>query len=118
MGIFSIVLIVFFVIICLLLMVMVLLQDGQGNTVGGIFSGGSSSTFGSESGNVVTRLTTILGILFLGITFFLSWQNKSSFDDKEFLKSLENDSIQKEVKPSPFWESSSQEDISANDKTH
>jgi len=72
MGILSIVLLVFFVIIAVLLVLLVLIQNEEGNSLGGIFAGGSDSAFGSRSGNVLTRATTVLGSLFLIISLGLA----------------------------------------------
>jgi hypothetical protein len=40
-------------------------SEREGDSLGGIFAVGSSSAFGSRSGNVLTRTTYILGTLFL-----------------------------------------------------
>ena len=77
MGIIGIVLLVFFVIIAVLLILLVLAQDEEGDSLGGIFAGGSSTAFGSRSGNVLTRATTILGALFLIISLGLALMNRS-----------------------------------------
>jgi len=77
MGIISIVLLVFFVIIAILLVLLVLAQNEEGDGLGGIFAGGSGSAFGSRSGNVLTRATTILGALFLVISLGLALMNRS-----------------------------------------
>jgi preprotein translocase subunit SecG len=72
-GIIEIVFIVVFVICAFLLMCLVLVQDEQGEGLGGIFGGGSSTPFGSRSGNVLTKLTSILGAIFLLTSLGLSW---------------------------------------------
>jgi len=72
MGILTIVLLVFFVIIAVLLILLVLVQNEEGDSLGGIFAGGSGSAFGSRSGNVLTRATSILGCLFLIVSFGLA----------------------------------------------
>ena len=72
MAILSIVLLVFFIIIAILLVLMVLIQNEEGDGLGGIFAGGSGSAFGSRSGNVLTRTTTVLGSLFLIISLGLA----------------------------------------------
>ncbi|MCL2180759.1 MAG: preprotein translocase subunit SecG [Treponema sp.] len=72
MGILSIVLLVFFIIVAVLLVLLVLIQNDEGDGLGGIFGGGSSSAFGSRSGNVLTRATTVLGSLFLIISLGLA----------------------------------------------
>ena len=77
MAILGVVLIVFFVIIAVLLILLVLIQNEEGDGLGGIFGGGSSTTFGSRSGNVLTRATTILGSLFLIISLGLAFLSRS-----------------------------------------
>ena len=72
MGILTIVLLVFFVIIAVLLILLVLVQTEEGDSLGGIFAGGSGSAFGSRSGNVLTRATSILGALFLVVSLGLA----------------------------------------------
>ena len=77
MGILGIVLLVFFVIVAILLILLVLAQNEEGDSLGGIFAGGSSSAFGSRSGNILTKTTTILGALFLIISLGLALVNRS-----------------------------------------
>jgi preprotein translocase subunit SecG len=72
MGILSVVLLVFFVITAVLLILLVLIQNEEGDSLGGIFAGGSGSAFGSRSGNVLTRATSVLGALFLIISLGLA----------------------------------------------
>ena len=78
MGILSIVLLVFFIIIAVLLVLLVLIQTEDGNHLGGLFAGGSDSAFGSRSGNVLTRATTVLGALFLIVSFGLALLSRTS----------------------------------------
>jgi len=77
MGILTVVLLVFFVIVAVLLILLVLAQDEEGDSLGGIFAGGSGSAFGSRSGNVMTRATTALGALFLIISLGLALLHRS-----------------------------------------
>lgn len=76
----SIALLVFFIIVALLIVGLVLLQNEEGDSLGGLFSGGSNSAFGSRSGNVLTRATYTLITLFFVVSFFLAWLNKSPGD--------------------------------------
>jgi len=78
MAILSTVLLVFFVMVAILLILLVLVQDEEGDSLGGIFAGGSGSAFGSRSGNVLTRATTVLGTLFLIISLGLALLNRTS----------------------------------------
>jgi preprotein translocase subunit SecG len=78
MGVLNIVLLVFFVVIAILLILLVLIQNEEGDSLGGIFAGGSASAFGSRSGNVITRATTVLGALFLIISLGLAMLNRTS----------------------------------------
>jgi preprotein translocase subunit SecG len=77
MGVLNIVLLVFFVAIAILLILLVLVQNEEGDSLGGIFAGGSASAFGSRSGNVITRTTTVLGALFLIISLGLALLNRT-----------------------------------------
>jgi len=72
MGILSVILLVFFVIIAILLVLLVLIQNDEGGGFGGMFGGGANTAFGSRSGNVLTRATTVLGSLFLIVSLSLA----------------------------------------------
>lgn len=65
----------------LLLVLIVMLQDEQGEGLGGIFGGGSGTPFGSRAGNVLTRITTVLAVIFISCTLVLALLNKSSLSD-------------------------------------
>src|ERR1044071_841903 len=56
-----------YVIVCLLLLLVVLLQQGKGGDMASAFGGGGSQTaFGARAGaSVLTRATTVLGVLFM-----------------------------------------------------
>ena len=77
MDVLGIVLLVIFIITAILLIVLVLMQDEQGEGLGGLFGGGSTTAFGSRSGNVLTKFTGVLGAIFLVCSFGLAWINKS-----------------------------------------
>ncbi|MDR2479568.1 MAG: preprotein translocase subunit SecG [Treponema sp.] len=77
MTILGTVLLVFFVIVAVLLVLLVLVQNEEGDSLGGIFAGGSGSAFGSRSGNVLTRATTVLGALFLVVSLALALLNRT-----------------------------------------
>jgi preprotein translocase subunit SecG len=72
MAILNVLLLIFFVIVALLLILIVLIQNEEGNSIGGIFAGGSGSAFGSRSGNILTRATSVLGALFFVIALGLA----------------------------------------------
>jgi preprotein translocase subunit SecG len=77
MAIVSILILVVFVVSALLLMAVVLIQDDQGGGIGSMFGGGSGTPFGARTGNVLTRLTTVLAVIFLVAAFTLAWMNRS-----------------------------------------
>lgn len=56
-----------YVLACLLLLLVVLLQQGKGGDMASAFGGGGSQTaFGARAGaTVLTRATTVLGVLFM-----------------------------------------------------
>ena len=56
-----------YVLSCLLLLLVVLLQQGKGGDMASAFGGGGSQTaFGARAGaTVLTKATTVLGVLFM-----------------------------------------------------
>ena len=82
MAIAGILILVVFIITAILLILVVLIQHDQGGGIGGMFGGGeSSSPFGSRTGNVLTKFTSILGAVFLISAFALAWLNRSPDQD-------------------------------------
>jgi preprotein translocase subunit SecG len=77
MGVIGIAILVVLIVSAVLLVLLVLLQDESGEGVGGIFGGGSSTPFGSRSGNVLTRLTAVLATVFLVCAFAMAWLNRT-----------------------------------------
>ena len=88
-------LIVLFVISAVFLTVVIMVQDDQGGGLGGIFGGGSGSAFGSRSGNVLTRVTSILAAVFLLTALGVAWLNRSpaveDIEAKARLRNLEQE---------------------------
>jgi len=97
MGILSVFILVIFIISCILLILMVVIQDSDSDSLGGIFAGGSGSAFGSRSSSVVTRFTTVLGVLFFVCAFSLALINKSS------LGNVESAALQGDANSSKDW---------------
>lgn len=54
-----------------------MMQDEQGEGLGGIFGGGSSAAFGSRSGNILTKTTSIIAAVFMISSFGLTWVNRT-----------------------------------------
>ena len=77
MAIISILILVVFVVSALLLMAVVLIQDDQGGGIGAMFGGGAGTPFGARTGNVMTRLTSVLAVIFLAAAFTLAWMNRT-----------------------------------------
>ncbi len=65
---------VIFFIVSVLLMLIVLIQPGSSGGMG-FFGGGSQSAFGTKTGNVMTKFTTILAALFMIVSFVLGYLN-------------------------------------------
>jgi len=95
----SIILIVVFGVISLLLVGIVLLQNEQSEGLGGIFGGGSSNQIGNRKGNILTRMTGILGALFLMVCFGLALINsKTGANVEDIIKADAGDVKQSAVK--------------------
>ena len=54
------------------------MQDEQGEGLGGIFGGGSGASFGSRSGNILTKTTSILGAIFILSSLGNAWINRTT----------------------------------------
>jgi preprotein translocase subunit SecG len=101
MGLLSIVLLVIFAIAALLMILVIMLQDDQGEGIGGLFGGGSSSAFGSRSGNILTRFTTVLGAIFIVGAFALAWLNRTP-ESSDILEQARLEQLQ-EAEDSNWW---------------
>ena len=77
MGLVSILILILFVVSAVILILVVLIQGDQGEGIGGMFGGGSSTAFGPRSGNVLTRFTSIVGAIFIFGAFGLAWLNRT-----------------------------------------
>ena len=77
MGVVGIILLVVFVISAVLMVLVVMVQDEAGEGLGGLFGGGASAQIGNRSGNILTRITSILGAVFLLSSFGLAWLNRT-----------------------------------------
>jgi preprotein translocase subunit SecG len=77
MAILNTVLLVLFVVVSILLVLLVLVQNEEGDSLGGVFAGGGGSAFGSRSGNVLTRASSVLGGLFLVLAFVMALLTRS-----------------------------------------
>lgn len=62
---------VLYILVCILLVLVVLLQQGKGAGLG-ILGGSSSTILGSNAGNVFTKITSYLAIMFITGAIILS----------------------------------------------
>lgn len=65
-------------IVCLLLIGIVLIQRSKGQGVGLSFGGGAEAVFGAQMGNVLTRATVVLAVIFLVNTAILAIMKPTS----------------------------------------
>jgi preprotein translocase subunit SecG len=66
------------ILVCLELIVVVLLQAGKGGLGGSIFGGSSQTMFGTQSGNVLTKVTTASAVIFMITSILLTVVPKGS----------------------------------------
>lgn len=91
-------LLIFHVIICLLLIFFVLIQSGKGSSLANIFGGGGMETvFGAETPAVLSRITSILAIIFIVSSLILAI-TPGKLTRKSILKQQIN-KIEKKVPP-------------------
>lgn len=77
MGVLGILLMIIFISSALLLILVVMVQDEGGEGLGGIFGGGAQSQVGNRSGNILTRITSVLAAVFIISSFGLAWLNRT-----------------------------------------
>ena len=72
-------LIFFYIVISISLILLVLLQQGKGSDIGSAFGGGSGNTmFGPNSSlSPLAKVTAILSLIFLVLSFYLTFQSRS-----------------------------------------
>ncbi len=62
--------------VCVTLVIIILLQQGKGADVGAVFGGGSNTVFGaSGAGNMLTRTTSALAVLFFATSLYLAFMS-------------------------------------------
>jgi len=97
MGVIGTVLIVLFVIVAVILAALVLMQDEQGDSIGGIFGGSSTSAFGASSSTVLGKITRFFGASFMILSVLVAF----------FLKTPSSDSVLSEAqrleKQTEWW---------------
>ena len=114
MSILGIIILAVFVLIAILLVLLVLIQNEEGEGLGGIFAGGSGSAFGSRSGNVLTRTTSVLGALFLLFSFGMAFLNREADISGVERAGLEQ---QAEQDADWIWDTGANSDSGANNQT-
>ncbi|MDR1232187.1 MAG: preprotein translocase subunit SecG [Spirochaetaceae bacterium] len=111
MAILNTVLLVLFVIVAVLLILLVLVQNEEGGGLGGVFAGGGSSAFGSRSGNILSRVSSVLGGLFLVLAFVMALLTRSP--QRSGVEAAGRALTTQEESGSAWWD----EDAALNDTT-
>jgi preprotein translocase subunit SecG len=115
MSFLSIVLLVIFAIAALLMILVIMLQDDQGEGIGGLFGGGSSTAFGSRSGNILTRFTSILAAIFILGAFALAWLNRTA-ESSDILQRARLEQVQQSEQQSDWWVERTQQPDAASEQ--
>ncbi len=95
---------IIFVIASIFIILLVLIQDEQGDGIGGVFGGGSSSIFGAKSSSVAVKITGFFIALFFIFVVLLSFLNTRRADD-----SFLNDIKTENKNSSTFWDDENSE---------
>ena len=103
-------LLVVFVVNCVLLILIILLQSNRSSGAG-IFGGGSGSAFGASSGDVLSKITSVMVGIFLILGLFLSYLKSTSKVDIDTLK---KEFSKKEEIPSSVEDSKLKESNNSN----
>lgn len=74
---------------CVLLIIIILIQSGKGAGMGIFGGGGSNTTFGAQGGNILTKITTVLGIIFFGVAIILAVDKTKGPVSDKFRKQLQ-----------------------------
>lgn len=98
------------IIICLLLVVVILLQEGK-KGMGAIFGGSSSSIFGARgAGNILTKVTSVLAILFMLNSVWMSYISSRDASVIDEIKTTE-ESREPSMEPAPVKEEKVEEPV-------
>ncbi|WKC87755.1 preprotein translocase subunit SecG [Borreliella japonica] len=104
MGLVRFCIFMIFVIVSIFIILLILIQDEQGDGIGGVFGGGSSSIFGAKSSSVAVKITGFFIACFFVFVVLLSFMNTRRADNS-FL-----DDIKTENKnSSTFWDNENNE---------
>ncbi|WKC76720.1 preprotein translocase subunit SecG [Borreliella valaisiana] len=95
---------IFFFIVSIFIILLVLIQDEQGDGIGGVFGGGSSSIFGAKSSSVAVKITGFFIALFFIFVILLSFMNTRRADN-----SFLNDIKTENKDSSTFWNNENNE---------
>ncbi|HNZ53596.1 MAG TPA: preprotein translocase subunit SecG [bacterium] len=98
------------IIICLLLVVVILLQEGK-KGMGAIFGGSSSSIFGARgAGNILTKVTSVLAILFMLNSVWMSYISSRDASVIDEIKTTEENK-EPAMEPAPVKEEKVEEPV-------
>jgi preprotein translocase subunit SecG len=64
--------VVIHIITCIFLILFVLIQSGKGSDMGSAFGGMSQTYFGTKGGNILTKITTVLAVVFMITSIILT----------------------------------------------
>ncbi len=85
MGILEIFFLILIILSAIILTFFVMIQDDTGEGMGGIFGGASTTPFGSRAGNVLTRITSILAVVFFVSTISYAFIKRTPTDTTDIL---------------------------------
>lgn len=73
-------LVVIHVVVCVFLVAVILIQPGKGDAGIGFGSASSQSIFGSRAGNFLTKVTSVVAVVYLTTSFFLTRDRMQTYN--------------------------------------
>jgi preprotein translocase subunit SecG len=108
MGIIEIFILALIILAAIILTFFVMIQDETGEGMGGIFGGTSTTPFGSRAGNVLTRITAVLAVIFFACTLGYAYLKRTPAESSNLLGKAKEQQLERAAEKPWFIKSPSE----------